>query len=143
MERIEYAIWLARQAMDGLFYFWPITLTLVVGIVVTFAMKPPFVGSDIKFRSRHLFVLLPLATTSLILVLGTVMEHSSTSQNPASRWPSYAVLALFGVQLLISIWIVWLMKGYRWFSAFAVALQQWFALWCVFVAGISIAGDWL
>ena len=28
-------------------------------------------------------------------------------------------------------------------SAFAVALEQWFGLWCAFVAGMSVTGDWL
>ncbi len=85
----------------------------------------------------------PLAVTLLILLWGAVMEHPGTSQSLAPTWPSYVVLALLIVQALVSIWVVWAMKGYRWFSAFTVALEQWFALACAFVAGMSVTGDWL
>jgi hypothetical protein len=71
------------------------------------------------------------------------MEHPSTSQSVAPSWPSYVVLALLIVQALVSLWVIWTMKGYRWFSAFIVALEQWFGLGCAFVAVMSVTGDWL
>ena len=43
------------------------------------------------------------------------------------------VFLLALVQLVVCFWIVWLMKGYRLFAAFAVALQYFFALGCNFV----------
>ncbi len=143
MEHLEYTFWLAAQAMSALFYFWPITLALVAGFIITFAVRSPFFGSGSKFYRHHLFVLLPLVVTLLILIFGAVMEHPSTSQNQAPSWPSYVVDALVIVQLFISIWVVWFMKGYRWFSVFTVALEQWFAIACAFVAGMSVTGDWL
>ena len=75
--------------------------------------------------------------------LGAVMEHPGTSQTLAPSWPSYVVLALLIVQLIVSIWVVWRMKGYRLFSAFTVALEQWFGVACAVVAAMSVTGDWL
>jgi len=143
MGRLQYTAWLAEQAMSALRYYWPVTLLLVAGLIVTLAVRSPLVGSGSQFRLRHLLVLSPLAVTLLILAWGAMMEHPITSPSLAPSWPSYVVLALLIVQLLVRIWVVCLMKGYRWFSAFAVALEQWFGLWCAFVAGMSVTGDWL
>ena len=143
MGRLQYTTWLAEQAMSALLYWWPVTLTLVVGFVLTLAVYSPIVGPRAHFCRRHLLVLTPLAVVVLILVWGTAMEHPVTSPTPASSWPSYVVFALLILQLLISVWVVWAMKGYRWFSVFIVALEQWFGLACAFVASMSVTGDWL
>src|SRR5712692_9697442 len=113
MGRLQYTGWLAEQAMSALLHFWPVTLALVAGFVVTLALRSPLVGSGSQFRSRHLLILSPLAVTLLILVWGAMMEHPSTSQSLAPSWPSYVVLALLIVQVLVSIWVVCTMKGYR------------------------------
>jgi hypothetical protein len=116
---------------------------------------------DSSCRWRHFYVGTEVATAPLSVsltspahflaagsyvadsCLGAVMAHPSTSQSLAPSWPSYVVLALLIVQLLVSIWVVWMMRDYRWFSAFTVALEQWFGLACAFVAGMSVTGDWL
>ncbi|MCX6960248.1 MAG: hypothetical protein NTW91_08225 [Verrucomicrobia bacterium] len=141
MGRIQYIAWLGGQAFSALLYYWPVTIVLVAGAVITLALKLPLLRS--QFCSRHLLIFSPLAVTLLILLWGALMEHPSCSQRLASSWPSYVVLALLIVQLVISIWVVWFMKGYRWFSAFTVALEQWFAVACSFVAAMSVTGDWL
>lgn len=141
MGRLSYTAWLAGQALSVLFYYWPVTLVLVIGLVVALARKSPPLGA--QFRLRHLFVLTPLIVTLLILLWGMVMEHPSNSQTLAPSWPSYVVLALLVGQVLVSIWVVWAMKGYRWVTAFMVALEQWFGLACAFVATMSVSGDWL
>lgn len=129
--------------MSVLLYFWPVTLALVAGFVLTLAVRLPVVGSGAQFRRRHLLMLSPLAVTLLILVWGALMWHSPMAQSLAPSWPSYVVLALIVIQLLVSIGVVWAMKGYRWFSTFTVALELWFGLACAFVAGMSVTGDWL
>jgi hypothetical protein len=143
MEHLQYAVWLLGQAISALFYFWPISLILVAGFIVTLLVRSPFIGSGSTFHRRHLVVLSPLFVTLLIIILGTVMAHPSTSQSQAPSWPSYLVDAFLLIQLLVSIWVVWLMKGYRWFSVFTVGLEQWFGLACAFIAGMSVTGDWL
>jgi hypothetical protein len=90
-----------------------------------------------------LLIFLPLVFALLTLVWGTIMQHPSDSPNLAPGWPGHVLQALFIAQLAASIWVVWLMKGYRLFSIFAVMLELWFALGCAFVAGMSVTGDWL
>jgi hypothetical protein len=136
MRYLEYPLWLAEQAISALLYFWPVTLVLAVAFAIALALKSPFTISG-SFRRRHLSVFLPLLVTLLILIWGTVMHDSQTS------WPDYIVDALVITQFSVGIWVIWFMKGYRWFSVFAVALQQWLGLACAFVAGMSVTGDWL
>jgi len=52
---------------------------------------------------------------------------------PTPGWISGIVLLLVLVQLVICIWIIWFMRGYRLFAAFAVALQYSFSLVCSFI----------
>jgi hypothetical protein len=140
MQLLEYPLWMVQQALSALSYFWPITLVLVVPFVATLALKSPFISSKAKLCPRHLSVFLPLAATGLILIWGTVMAHSGVS---LSLWPGHVVQALLILQFIASIWAVWLMKGYRLFSTFAVTLELWFALACAFIAYMSVTGDWL
>ena len=140
MGRIRYIAWLGEQAFSALLYYWPVTAVLVAGAIITLAVKLPLRS---QFRPRHLLIFSPLAVTLLILLWDALMENPGGSQTLARSWPSYVVLALLIVQLAVSIWVVWFMKGYRWFSAFTVALEQWFGVACSFVATMSVTGDWL
>jgi hypothetical protein len=110
MGRLQYTAWLAEQAFSALLYYWPVTVVLVAGVIATLTLRSPPFGS--QFRSRHL-ILAPLAVTLLILLWGAVMEHPSTSQSLAPSWPSYVVLALLIIQVLVSIWVVWLNVCFR------------------------------
>jgi hypothetical protein len=143
MQYLEYPLWLAEQAFSALYYFWPITLALVIPFLITLALKSPFTHPKTNFYLRHISVLIPLAVTLLILVWGTVMKYPGDSRNLAPIWPSCVVLALLIVQLFASIGVVWLMKGYRLFSVFTVVLELYFALACAFMAYMSVSGDWL
>lgn len=143
MQYLEYPLWLAAQAMSALLYFWPFTLALTIPFVVTLMLKSPFMGIENKVCRHHLSVFLPLAVTLLILVWGTVMKCPDDSQSLAPNWPSYVITALLIIQLIIGIWVIWFMKGYRLFSTFTVALELWFTLACAFVAGMSVTDDWL
>lgn len=143
MQYLQSPLLLAEQAFSVLYYYWPVTLVLVILFIIALTFKSPFVGSRTRFCRRHLLVFLPLVLTLLIIVLGVVMEHPSDSPNLAPGWPSYVLLALLIIQLATSIWVIWLMKGYRLFSIFTVVLELWFALACAFITGMSVTGDWL
>jgi hypothetical protein len=72
--------------------------------------------------------------TILTTIVGSaVLDSYQGSPSPTPGWISGIVLLLALVQLVVCFWIVWLMKGYRLFAAFAVALQYLFALACSFI----------
>jgi hypothetical protein len=138
---IQYFFWLAGQSLSALLYFWPITTVLCLGFCVAVIFNFPFL--PFRFRSRYLLVFIPLGISLLILFWGTIMQHPSNSPHSGVAWPSYVVNALLILQLLLSIVVVCMMKGYRWFSTSVVLLELWIGLACAFLAGMSITGDWL
>jgi hypothetical protein len=135
VNHIAYIFWLAEESGSVLRYYWPVTLALVTAVVVAAFFNSPFLRS--RFRRRHLLVLLPLGVAVLILVWGSLMRH------PAPDWPTRVIIALVIAQFLTAIGVVCALKGYRWFSAAAVLLEQWIGLAFAVVAHMSVTGNWL
>ena len=127
--------------LEMMLYCWPVTLPLVIGFCVVNFLNSPFRNSP--FTKNHLLVFVPLIIPLLILLWAIIMHHPIHSQGLAPAWPTYVVFALLIIQLIVSIGIIYLMKGYRWFSIFAALLEFWFGLICGFIAGMSVTGDWL
>jgi hypothetical protein len=60
--------------------------------------------------------------------------------NPIADW---TIDILFFLSLAQSLFWVYRMKGLRWFAFCLLALQQVFLFSAVFLAGMSVSGDWL
>ena len=140
MNHIINVFWLAEEAWGLLCHFWPVTLAIVATVVVTSVFNFPFLRS--RFRRRHLLVFLPLGVSLLILVWGSLMRHTG-QQGPAPDWVSRVIDGLLVAQLVSAIGVVCVLKGYRWFAAAAVLLEQWVGVAFASVAGMSVTGDWL
>jgi hypothetical protein len=138
MNHIIYIFWLAEEPWSAIRYYWPVTLALVAAVVVASIFNFPFLRS--RFRRRHLLVFLPLGVSLLVLVWGSLMRHTD-QHSLAPDWPSRVVEGLLIAQLLTEIGVVYVLKGYRWFSAAAVLLEQWVGVAFAFVAGMSVTGD--
>ncbi len=125
---------IASEAIRFMFMFWPITLALFIAFLIALVVKSPFGFSGLKYSRRHLCILIPIVMTVLTTIAGSaVLDSYQHSTSPTPGWISGIVLLLALAQLVICFWIVWLMKGYRLFAAFAVALQYCFALGCSFI----------
>ena len=140
MNFITNTLWLAEESWCALCHFWPITVTLAVAFVAASIYNFPFLSG--RFRPRHLLVLVPLVIAVFILAWGSFMRPSD-SQTLAPAWSSQVVTGLLITQALAAIGVVCCMKGYRWFSLFAVLMEMWFGLACAFVATMSVTNDWL
>jgi hypothetical protein len=144
MMNISQAVWLAEQSLSMLGYFWQITLPLVIAVLAALIHQFYCMRSGFKFVKRHLLLLSPLSFSILILIWGALMEHPTGPDTPvAPDWPTYVIVAFLGLQMLLSVWLVWTMKTLRWLTLFGGALQMWFSFACSFVAGMSVTGDWL
>lgn len=140
MNHITDILWLAEESWGALCYFWPVTLALLAAVVMAAIFNFPFVR--LRFRRRHLLVFLPLSVSLLILAWGSVMCHDD-QKSLAPDWPLYAIYGLLIAQFLTGIGVVCALKGYRWFSAAVVLLEQWVSVVFAIVAGMSVTGDWL
>ena len=60
--------------------------------------------------------------------------------NPAGE--TYLDVALYGSLASCAFWI-WRMKGFRWSAAMLMAMLEVPVFGALFVAGMSVSGDWL
>lgn len=128
---------LAGEASSLFRHFWLVTLISVVGMVLSISIQYFFFERQ-RWQVRHFVVFAPLIFSFLTLLWGTVFRA-----RPEAAFAALFLLAFIVIQLIASIWVVWKMKGFRWFSVFAVVLQLLFGFGCVFVSGMSITGDWM
>ena len=133
MNTIRYVLWLAEQALDGPFYYWPITAIIVAGLALTSIFNFPFIRP--RFCQQHFLLFVPLGFSLVILAWGALMKNQP--------WADLVIHVLFAFQLLASIYAIYKLKGYRWFALFFILLQLWFNLFFAFVAVMSATGDWL
>jgi len=126
--------------MDIVSLYLPISVALLVGLVVSAAFGFPFRPS--LFRRQYLVVLAPALFSLLTFLWGILMAHDDP-YSLAPTWPVAVLWVLLILQCVASIIVVIFMKGYRWLSFFAVALQVWLGLFVTFVSGMSVTGDWV
>jgi len=61
----------------------------------------------------------------------------------ASAIPTIGVTMLFGIQVLLSVGIVYQLAGNRWFTASVCLIAGWFGLISWFLAGMALTNVWL
>lgn len=133
----------ASQALQGLVYVWPVTFCLIFFIVLT-AIKYGR-KEKLRFSLRYLPILAPL-----LLIFGTlsigVFWRFSYAENPGTKppsRPSTLLIILFWAHLPLAAIIGYKLKEIRWLAVAIVALEIWYALWCSFIASMSVTDDWL
>lgn len=134
---LTYTLWAIESLLYGPSLF--ITLALVIQFIIALIMQKPFgrgARRAIHWFSLASFVLFPLVTA--VGVAGS-RPHGAAIQ----RWAVYTVAFLFCTSLFWAIVVVWKMKGFRWFAVSASLLALWLGLGGLFIAGMSISGDWL
>jgi hypothetical protein len=143
---MHYFLWLLPQTEDGLLYFWPITAGLLclaaVAVLLSFRTAAP------RMRGGWLLQFVPFSAPFIILALGTIYvcencSPSSLGQGIRHVWALHALDALLFAQLAGAVALVWLATGRRWTAAIIQMLALWCSFWASFIAGMSIAGDWL
>jgi hypothetical protein len=141
MRFVYYTYWLAEQSFSVLLYFWGISAVLVIGLIASLVFQTPIKKGN--WQLRYWGLLAPSVVTVLILCWGALMAHPTSSDQLAPAWPSYIVLGLLVVQIVVCIAVVFAMKPFRVFAAFAAGLQLWYGVASAFTAGMSVTGDWL
>ena len=143
---MHYFLWLLRQTEDGLLYFWPVTAGLLclaaVGLLLSLRTPAP------RMRGGWLLQFVPFCAPIAILALGTIYvcencSPSSLGQGIRHVWALHALDAILFAQLGMAAMLVWLAAGRRWAASIVQALALWCSVWASFIAGMSIAGDWL
>ncbi len=119
-------------------------LLLIIGLFASIVWQRPFERGH--WKNYYWLVLTQLVFYPAIIAIGTLYGVSSNPTRPLPKLNPFADLSLdvlFGVSLVSGIFWVCRMKGLRWFAFCMVLLQQLLVFGALFIASMSITGDWL
>ena len=119
-------------------------ILLIVGLFVSLTWQKPFKRG--LWKRSYSLVFAQILFYPAIIAIGVLYRVGG---NPTQRPPNMNPLAvwtldvLFGLSLLSALFWVCRMRGLRWFAFCMVFLQQILLFGALFVAEMSMTGDWL
>jgi hypothetical protein len=136
----NYFLDLLRQAFiyDDLWY-----ITLPLFMLVVLAISKNYVVDKTPYARRHLLALIPFAFPPLLLVYGTLFEHTLTKTAHVPAWQTMLAWGIVIYQVGINGLCLATFKGMRLTMLALTILQGWLSLFPFFVAMMSISGVWL
>ena len=140
MNHWDYLLGLLRQAFiyDDL---WCITLPLF--LLAVLAISKNYFVDKTPYARRHLLAFIPFAFPPLLLVYGTLFEHTLTKTAHVPAWQTMIVWGIAISQVSINGLCFAIFKGMRLSVLALTLLQGWLSLFPFFVAVMSISGVWL
>jgi len=129
--------WLFTEAVGGLIIFWPVSLFLIINAVAATAFSRIPKGSVplLALFSAFLWPLLIIAVAGACWYTGPRMS--------ASAIPTIGVTMIFGIQLLLSVGMIYQLEGNRWFATSVSLIAGWFGLISWFLAGMALTNVWI
>jgi hypothetical protein len=140
MNKVQYFIWLSTQTWYGLHMEWKTSLTLALIALVALIINNPFKPKS--FTHRNLLLLTPFAITLILLFIGTMFVHNN-HQIEAPKWPVYLLMGVASMHIPLGFYLIWNIKEFRWSTIALNIFQIDLSRWALFVAGMSVSGDWL
>ena len=140
MNNLHNFFWLMKQVWSGITYSGPISLTMASVAIIALALNNPFVYRN--YTHKHLLLLTPFFLTFLLLLIGAIFAHND-SQSSAPEWPATLLTFIALVHIPLAAFLIWKMKGFRWATVALCPIQIWCSYWALFVASMSVTGDWL
>jgi hypothetical protein len=129
--------WLFTGTVEGIFYFWPVSLFLALNAVGAMAF------SRIPKSPLQLFTLLStFGWPFLMLGVGGACWHEGPRMS-ASAVPMIGVTVILGVQIILAFGITYTMVGRRWVTGSVCLIAVWVGLISWLVAGIALTNVWL
>lgn len=123
--------WLFSQTVEGVVYFWPMSLLLIVNAGIAMFYSP--------LTTRLLVLVVPFIWPVLILLVAAAWWDGVG----VSEVPIVGVAALFGIQVILSIGITYELRGRRWAATSVCMVALWLGALSWFVAGMALTRVWL
>ena len=145
MERFSYALWLSGQALE--FAFFPPLLLIFAFAAISFlwaALKQrPF--HHRLWRPHHWLVFTHGLFFPAAIAVGVLWENSAnlSFRHPFVPLANRLLDAVAYGSLISCLFWIWRMKGFRWWAASLMIMAEIVVWGALFVAGMSITGDWL
>jgi hypothetical protein len=129
--------WLLIQTVAVAIYAWPVSLVLSLNAVAATAF------SRVPKNPLQLLALFSaFGWPMLILSVAGACWYTGPSVD-ASAIPTIGVTMIFGIQLLLSLGIIYQLAGNRWFTASVCLIACWLGLISWFLAGMALTNVWL
>jgi hypothetical protein len=144
MDEMEVAMRFSRWALE-LVFFTPVHFVfalVLISIVWAGIKQRPFRAR--LWQPHHWLVLTHLLFFAAAVALGVLCANDNrTAPDHSGRLANLCLGALFYGSFGSCAFWIWRMKGFRWFASSLMALIELPTFGAVFVAGMSITGDWL
>lgn len=118
---------------------------LIVGMVASFFAQNP--AKSGRWKLHYWLILSQLLFYPAVIAIGVI--YAASPRRPIDPLPRInpvaegALDAITCVSLALGVFWVWRLKGVRWIAFFFVALQLLFLYGALFLAGMSVSGDWI
>ena len=132
--------WFAEEAYGGMMYVWPITAGILV--IVAIGAIASIKSKNARWTELSLWGFLLFSFPFLIIAFGIIWAGSESDPNTSS-WRSIIVNGTAVVEAFLAVVAVIRARGVRLLMTGVIALHLWFTFWCLFMAGMSIADDWI
>lgn len=143
MERIETALEFARWAIEFM-SVRPFSIAFLLAILSLFfaALKErPFHRG--RWMPHHWLSLSQLLFFPAMITVGVLYQNATGSRGVSSPAVNSSLNLLFYCSLAGCAFWIWRMRGFRWFACSLMALMELPTLGALFIAGMSVTGDWL
>ena len=130
---LQDTFWLLGGLVEGLLFFWPVSLLLFTHAVVA--------GGYTLVRGRSVLtsaLLIPFIWPLLVVAIAGASRSSGEVAVPIA-----AVEIVLAVQVLLSLGIIYELRGRRWWTASVTLIAGWLGVISLFLAQISLTNRWL
>jgi hypothetical protein len=140
MNRWEYFSFLFQQGFIA-GSMWPLTLAFCILFILV--LYKTFKVDKAPYEKKYLLTLIPFLFPLLMLIWGTLFEHTQDYTTYAPKWQLSILSGILYLQLGIHIACLVYFKGIRLSVAALALLQMYFTLPFYLVAYMSIGGVWM
>ncbi len=129
------------------FFLWPPFFVLFIatlGILYVAGFSRPFKAR--LWKPHHWAVLSHLLFFAAAILIGILWPNPNLNRrlpNPAQGRASFALEVIFYASLASCGFWIWCMKGFRLFAAGLMMLMEMPTVTAIFIASMSVSGDWL
>ncbi len=135
-------LWFLSQSWDSMFNLIHIGVLIVCLLNFIFAFYYNCPHKKGLKKVEVAFIYSPIIFIILLTLWGNILcVDSSTIQTP--KWPSYVAIAIYFAQIIWTGYVVYILKGFRWYSISVGILVALYSLGALFIVGMAVTGDWL
>lgn len=135
-------MWYFLQSWDVMLHLFPkiILIVLLVNFLLAFGLN--LARKQGLTNEKAVLIYSPITFSFLIVLWGFLFKANNTDGFTTYQWPQYIAVGIYLLQIIWTGYITYKLKGFRWYSISFGILVALYSAGAIFVAGMSITGDW-